>query len=41
MQKIMMGQSEQLLTGLGNGVILRFKKKALQLEEICADVHRD
>ena len=34
--------SRQIVVGLGNGMLLRFKKKSLQLEEICGDVgHRD
>eukprot|EP00347_Sterkiella_histriomuscorum_P008436 403345101 len=33
--------SEYLVVGLGNGCLLRFKKKDLQLEEIDADLHGD
>ncbi|CDW79253.1 wd40 repeat-containing protein [Stylonychia lemnae] len=33
--------SEFIVVGLGNGCILRFKKKNLALEEIDADIHRD
>lgn len=33
--------SEFIVVGLGNGTILRFKKKNLLLEEIDADIHRD
>ena len=36
-----MYQSEQIVVGLGNGTLLRFKKKNLQLEEIKPDIHGD
>jgi hypothetical protein len=29
--------SRQLVTGLGNGMLLRFKKKGLELQEICGE----
>ena len=31
----------QIITGLGNGTILKFKKKKLQLDEVYSDIHSD
>ena len=34
--------SRQVVTGLGNGMLLRFKRKGLELQEICGDTgHAD
>lgn len=33
--------TEYIAVGLGNGCLLNFKKKNLQLEEIDADLHND
>lgn len=33
--------SENILVGLGNGTLLRFKRKKLVLQEIKPDIHLD
>lgn len=33
--------SEDVVVGLGNGTLLRFKRKKMKLEEIHSDVHND